>query len=42
MLILDNVPTHRSDFTIQVANLLNIYLLPLPEYSPELNPIEGA
>ncbi len=23
VLILDNVPTHRSDFTFQVANLLN-------------------
>lgn len=42
VLILDNVPTHRSDFTFQVANLLNIYLLFLPEYSPELNPIEGS
>lgn len=30
VLILDNVPTHRSDFTFQVANLLNIYLLFLP------------
>ena len=42
VLILDNVPTHRSDFTFQVANLLNIYLLFLPEYSSELNPIEGS
>lgn len=42
VLILDNVPTHRSDFTFQVANLLNIYLLFLPEYSPELNPIKGS
>ena len=40
--ILDNVPTHRSDFIFEVAKLLNIYLLFLPEYSPELNPIEGA
>ena len=42
VLILDNVPTHTSDFILEVANLLNIYLLPLPEYSPELNPIEGV
>ena len=40
--ILDNVPTHRSDFISEVAKSLNIYLLFLPEYSPELNPIEGA
>lgn len=42
ILILDNVPTHTSDFILEVANSLNIYLLSLPEYSPELNPIEGV
>ena len=42
VLILDNVPTHKSDFIFEIAKMLNIYLLFLPEYSPDLNPIEGA
>lgn len=42
VLILDNVPAHKSDFIFEVAEYLNIYLLYLPEYSPDLNPTEGA
>ncbi len=36
------MPVHRSDFIFEVANILNIYLLFLPEYSPDLNAIEGS
>jgi len=38
--ILDNFTTHRSKKTIEFANSLNIDLVFLPPYSPDLNPIE--
>jgi len=37
---LDNFTTHRSKKTIEFANSLNIDLVFLPPYSPDLNPIE--
>lgn len=37
VLVLDNAPSHISK---QVALPENIELLPLPSYSPELNPVE--
>ena len=42
ILVLDNVPTHRSKFIFEIAKILNIYLLFLSPYSPDLNPIESA
>ncbi|MGC8565383.1 MAG: transposase, partial [Thermoplasmata archaeon] len=38
--ILDNFSTHRSKRVINYANSLNIDLVFLPPYSPDLNPIE--
>ena len=40
VLFLDNAPAHISDFTKNVAEALNIYLLYLPKYSPWFNPVE--
>lgn len=42
VLIVDNVPVHTSDFIFEIVKKLNIYLLFLPEYSPDLNAIEGS
>ena len=39
-IILDNSPTHHSDYIEIVAEMLNINLIFLPTYSPDLNPIE--
>ncbi|PMP74269.1 MAG: hypothetical protein C0180_04450 [Aciduliprofundum sp.] len=38
--ILDNFSTHKSKKVINYANSLNIDLIFLPPYSPDLNPIE--
>lgn len=37
---MDNFSTHRSKKTVEFANSLNIDLIFLPPYSPDLNPIE--
>ena len=39
-LILDNYSAHKSIFIKKVAKILNITLIFLPPYSPQLNPIE--
>ncbi|MEG3225039.1 MAG: hypothetical protein BME94_05830 [Methanobacteriales archaeon Met13] len=39
-IILDNYPTHKAALVKKVAEILNINLIFLPEYSPDLNPIE--
>ena len=40
VMILDNPKAHKTDFVRDIAKLLNIYLLQLPPYSPELAPVE--
>ena len=40
--ILDNVPTHRSDFIFEVAELLNIYLLFLSRVFTRVKPYRGS
>lgn len=40
VLILDNAKAHKTDLVFDIAKTLNIYLLFLPPYSPELNPVE--
>ena len=40
IIILDNTPSHRSLLVRQKAKELDIYLVYLPPYSPQLNPIE--
>jgi putative transposase len=39
-LILDNFPTHKAKIVREKASELNIELIYLPPYSPDLNPIE--
>jgi transposase len=39
--ILDNAPWHRSHLAREAATTLGLVLIPLPVYSPDLNPIEG-
>ena len=39
-LILDNYSVHKSAFIKKIAEILNIVLIYLPPYSPQLNPIE--
>ena len=39
-LILDNYSVHKSSFIKKIAKILNIVLIYLPPYSPQLNPIE--
>ncbi len=39
-LILDNYSVHKSAFIKKIAEILNIRLIYLPPYSPQLNPIE--
>jgi putative transposase len=39
-LILDNFPTHKAKIVKDKAQRLNIELIFLPPYSPDLNPIE--
>ena len=40
-IILDGAPWHRSKKVAAVAAKLGFTLIPLPAYSPDLNPIEG-
>lgn len=40
VIFLDNVKAHKTDLVLDIAESLNIYLLPLPEYSPDLAPVE--
>ena len=40
VVFLDNALAHRTDFVKQVAKFLNIYLLYIPKYSPDLAPVE--
>lgn len=40
IIILDNYPVHKSIILKQACEFLNIILVPLPPYSPKLNPIE--
>jgi len=39
-LVLDNFPTHKAKSVREKAQELNIILIYLPPYSPDLNPIE--
>ncbi|MBV1755002.1 MAG: transposase, partial [Methanobacterium sp.] len=39
---LDNYSTHKAVLVKKVAEILNINLIYLPEYSPDLNPIEDV
>ncbi len=39
-IILDNFRSHHSKTVLEAAELLNIKLIFLPPYSPDLNPIE--
>lgn len=41
-IILDNYPTHKAVLVKKVAEILNINLIYIPEYSPDLNPIEDV
>jgi transposase len=40
VLILDNFRSHHANDTLEYAEMLNIRLVFLPPYSPDLNPIE--
>lgn len=40
ILIWDNLRSHKSEIVLQRAEQLNIILVNLPKYSPDLNPIE--
>lgn len=40
--ILDNLSTHRSPRAAELLKARGCWLLPLPAYSPDLNPIEMA
>jgi transposase len=40
ILVLDNSKSHHADKTVRKARDLNITLLFLPPYSPDLNPVE--
>ena len=40
MIILDNFRSHHTKLTTETAKKLNIDLIFLPPYSPDLNPIE--
>jgi transposase len=40
VVIVDNFPSHKSKIVRQKAKELDIYLVYLPPYSPDLNPIE--
>jgi transposase len=39
-LVLDNFATHKAKMVREKASELNIELIYLPPYSPDLNPIE--
>lgn len=40
VIVLDNYTPHRNTIFKKACKLLNIILVPLPPYSPQLNPIE--
>ena len=40
VIVLDRLPSHRSAFTRRFAKALDMHLVFLPPYSPDLNPIE--
>lgn len=40
VIILDNYPVHKAKLAQKACKILNIQLIPLPSYSPKLNPIE--
>ena len=40
VVFLDNALAHRTDLVKKVAEFLNIYLLYIPKYSPDLAPVE--
>jgi transposase len=40
VMIVDNAKTHKAKLTIEEAEKLDIVLIYLPPYSPDLNPIE--
>ena len=40
VVVADNFPSHRSKLVREKAKDLGIYLVYLPSYSPDLNPIE--
>ena len=40
LLVLDNAKIHQADDVILASKILNIELMYLPKYSPDLNPIE--
>jgi transposase len=40
MVVLDNFSSHHANLTLEKAEKLNIDLVFLPPYSPNLNPIE--
>jgi len=40
VVILDNFPSHKAKDVLKEAEKLNIHLVFLPPYSPDLNPIE--
>lgn len=40
VIVIDNFPSHKSTIVKDIAKELGIYLVYLPPYSPDLNPIE--
>ncbi|MEW6007010.1 MAG: transposase [bacterium] len=40
VLVIDNFSSHKSVIVKELAQELGIYLVYLPSYSPDLNPIE--
>lgn len=40
IIVLDNFRSHRANFTLDFAEKIDIKLIYLPPYSPDLNPIE--
>jgi len=42
IVILDNVASHKSERAAELVRQRSAWLLPLPPYSPDLNPIEMA
>jgi len=41
-ILIDNYSVHKSEYIEIIAEILNINLIPLPTYSPDLNPIEDV
>ena len=42
VVILDNLPTHKSSVAANILKEIGAWFLFLPKYSPDLNPIEMA